>query len=422
MQNNTNTGRLQQGRTINSFAIHLAIALMVAGATLSFAQGQGPSHAPIIIPASSIENPGDAGVRVHTNHLIRADGFTTGSVLTPAGSGSTLPKGETPASLRAVYSLPSTGGSGIIAIVDAYHYPTAANDLAVFSKQFGLPSCTTSTGCFKVVYASGKQPVTNCGWAQEAALDIEWAHAMAPNAKIVLVEAASNSIADLITALDVATSQVTTGGGKGQVSMSWGGSEFSTESSYDSHFQNTNVVYVAASGDTGGAIQYPSVSPYVVSAGGTTINRSTSGAFLSETAWSGSGGGHSLYETKLAYQSTVAGTDPVYRSTPDLSFDANPASGALVYDSTTCNGVSGWMVFGGTSLSTPAVAGIINLAAASNGQFATNGVAELTKIYSNYKNTSDFRDITTGTAGKFSALPGYDFVTGVGSSLGLSGK
>ncbi len=153
---------------------------------------------------------------------------------------------------------------------------------------------------------------------------------MAPSAKIILVEAGSNSFANLFRAVDVATSQVTTGGGKGEVSMSWGGAEFSIESSYDGHFQNNNVVYFAASGDNGGVNGYPSVSPYVVSAGGTTINRK-SGVFTSETGWSGSGGGPSKYETKLSYQNNVTGTSSTKRSAPDMSFDANPQTGVSVY-------------------------------------------------------------------------------------------
>ena len=122
----------------------------------------------------------------------------------------------------------------------------------MFSSQFRLPACTTANGCFKKVFASSSKPNSNCGWGQQAALDMEWAHAMAPLAKIVLVEAASSSFTNLFTAVDVATAQVTTGGGEGEVSMSWSGGEFSTESSNDSHFQNTNVVYFASSGDTGG--------------------------------------------------------------------------------------------------------------------------------------------------------------------------
>jgi kumamolisin len=267
------------------------------------------------------------------------------------------------------------------------------------------------------VYANGSKPRTNCGWAQEAALDIEWAHAMAPSAKIVLVEAATNSFTNLFKAVDVATSQVTTGGGKGEVSMSWGGSEFSSEASNDGHFQNTNVVYFASSGDTGGATIYPSVSPYVVSAGGTTIHRDANGNFVSETGWSGSGGGPSKYETKLFYQN-VPNTDPAKRSSPDFSFDADPTSGVSVYDSTSCQGLSGWLVFGGTSVASPSLAGIVNRA----GNFSSSSVAELTTIYANYTNSNDFRDILSGTAGSFTAGSGYDFVTGVGSNQGLNGK
>ncbi len=369
----------------------------------------GQSHAAVLIPESTIEHPEDLGLRAHTNHLIRFEGRA-------AGGGA--PSGETPASLRSVYNLPSSGGSGVIAIVDAYDYPTAENDLNVFSTQFGLPACTTANGCFSKVYASGSKPKANCGWAQEAALDIEWAHAMSPNAKIVLVEAASNSFANLFAAVNVATNQVLANGGRGEVSMSWGGSEFSTEASNDSHFQHDGVVYFAASGDTGGANIYPSVSPFVVSAGGTSVNRNSSGSFVSETGWSGSGGGPSKYEPKPTYQSGIAGTDATQRSAPDFSFDADPNTGVSVYDSTSCKGLSGWLVFGGTSVASPSLAGIVNL----SGHFYVNSAAELATIYGNYTNTSDFRDIISGTAGSFSCKAGYDFVTGVGSDQGTNGK
>ncbi len=369
----------------------------------------GQSHAAVLIPDSTVEHPEDVGLRAHTNHLIKFEGKA-------AGGGA--PSGETPASLRSVYNLPSSGGSGVIAIVDAYDYPTAENDLNVFSSQFGLPACTTANGCFSKVYASGSKPRTNCGWSQEAALDIEWAHAMSPVAKIVLVEAASNSFANLFAAVDVATSQVLANGGRGEVSMSWGGSEFSSEASNDSHFQHDGVVYFAASGDTGGADIYPSVSPFVVSAGGTSVNRNSSGSFVSETGWSGSGGGPSKYEPKPTYQSGIAGTDATQRSAPDFSFDADPNTGVSVYDSTSCKGLSGWLVFGGTSVATPSLAGIVNL----SGHFYVNSTAELATIYGNYTNTSDFRDIVSGSAGSFSCKAGYDFVTGVGSDQGTNGK
>jgi len=386
------------------------VVTMMMLAVSAFGQGQGPAHAAVVIPDSTVEHPEDVGARAHTNHLIKVSPQFTG----------TSPAGETPQSIYPVYGLTfaGAGGSNVIVIVDAFDYPTAESDLNVFSSQFGLPSCTTANGCFTKVFAAGKQPRANCGWAQEAALDIEWAHAMAPNAKIVLVEAASNSFADLFYAVDVGTSYIVSHGGLGELSMSWGGSEFSSEASNDSHFQHNGIVYFGSSGDTGGVNIYPSVSPNVVSAGGTTIHRNGSGSFTSETGWSGSGGGPSKYEAKPSYQNGVANTSTTQRSAPDFSFDADPNSGVSVYDSTRCQGLSGWLVFGGTSVSSPSLAGIVNRA----GHFANTSVDELVTIYANRTNTADFRDITSGTAGSFSAGVGYDYVTGVGSSLGLSGK
>jgi subtilase family serine protease len=399
-----------QFKAVLSIIISVMFALTVPNVGIS-QSANGQSHAAVLIPDSTIEHAEDIGLRAHTNHLIKIEGKSGGK---PRGGG---PSGETPASLRSVYNLPSSGGGSVIAIVDAYDYPTAENDLNVFSSQFGLPACTTANGCFLKVYASGTKPRGNCGWNQEAALDIEWAHAMAPNAKIVLVEADSNSFTNLFAAVDVATNQVLAAG-RGEVSMSWGGSEFSSEASDDSHFQNDGVVYFASSGDTGGANIYPSVSPFVVSAGGTSVNRNGSGGFVSETGWSGSGGGPSKYEAKPTYQSGIAGTDATQRSAPDFSFDADPNTGVSVYDSTSCQGLSGWLVFGGTSVASPSLAGIVNL----SGNFYINSPAESATIYGNYTNTRDFRDITSGTAGSFSCKVGYDFVTGVGSDQGTNGK
>jgi len=191
-------------KAVVSIVVSLMFALTVP--TVGITQSEnGQRHpdkigtgAAVVVPESTVELPEDVGLRAHTNHLIRDE--------RRVGSGSS-PSGETPASLRAVYNLPSTGGSDVIAIVDAFDYPTAENDLNVFSTQFGLPACTTANGCFKKVFASGVQPRTNCGWAQEAALDIEWAHAMTPGAKIILVEAATNSFVDLFAAVDVATAR-----------------------------------------------------------------------------------------------------------------------------------------------------------------------------------------------------------------------
>jgi subtilase family serine protease len=319
------------------------------------------------------------------------------------------------------YALTTVGQVGTtIYIVDAFHYPTALADFNTFSAQFGLPQETSANALsstnkvFQVIYANGHKPRTNCGWAQEAALDIEWAHAMAPQAKIVLVEAASNTFKDLLAAVDVASGR----SDAREVSMSWGGSEFSSEKTYDSHFNHpgNQIVYVASSGDIGGQNNYPGVSPFVVSAGGTTLNVDLVGNRISESGWNGSGGGPSAYEPRPVYQDKISAIVGSKRGVPDWSFDADPYTGVSVYDSTSCQGAVGWLVFGGTSVAAPAIAGIIN-SAGNN----TDSTAELSLIYSNLGSTNFF-DILTGAAGAFAAKSGWDFVTGIGSTAGMNGK
>ena len=385
--------------TIASAMILSSFALVTAHAQ----SGVALEHGRVFAPESSIPYEADRGERAHTNHLIRVqpDGG-----LGPGG-------GMTPVQIRAFYGVPSVGGSGVIAIVDAYHYATALNDFNVFSKTFGLPQETGNGSVFQVVYATNgnKQPRANSGWAQEAALDIEWAHAMAPGAKIVLVEAASAGYADLFAAVDKAKSIA----GVTQVSMSWGGGEFSSETSYDSHFVNAanrNILYFASSGDTGGVVEYPSSSPYVTAVGGTSVATDSAGSFTGETGWSGAGGGTSLYEAKPGYQSALSVSK---RSVPDISSNADPNTGVSVYCSTQNQGYSGWLVFGGTSVSAPCMAGMHNVSATAN---STNA-SFLSYIYSNYTTSGNYRDITSGNNG-FSAGVGWDFVTGVGSPVSVN--
>ncbi len=389
------------------------VALFAGGAILLSAQGSPDGRGWIHVPDSSLERPGDRGAFAHTNHLIHVLPQTTG--FTPAG--------RSPLSIWQVYGDPlgsPSGGSQVIAIVDAYDYGTALKDFNVFSTQFGLPtepssSATASTNkVFQVVYAAGYRPRGNCGWAEEAALDIEWAHAMAPGAKIVLVEAASSSFGSMFQAVDVATS-IVKARGAGEVSMSWGGSEFSSESSYDSHFAlGSSVAYFASSGDTGGATIYPSASPRVVAAGGTTLNGN--GSTATETGWNGSGGGPSRYELKPFYQNAVPTLTGTARGIPDLSFDADPNTGVAVYDSTSCQGYVGWLVFGGTSVSAPCLAGLTNTA----GAFRGDSQLQLSWIYS-LLGTTNYFDVTSGSAGSYKAGPGWDFVTGVGTPRRLIG-
>jgi subtilase family serine protease len=310
------------------------------------------------------------------------------------------PTGLSPAQIRVAYNLPSTGGSGTIAVVDAYDDPTVLNDLNVFSDKFVLPSAN-----FEKYMMASTIPMDS-GWALEISLDVQWAHAIAPNAKILLVEAKSSSFTDLFAAIDYAR-------GRSDVvaiSMSWGGSEFYYESLYDSHFTSSyGATFFASSGDNGKGVIYPAASPNVVAVGGTTLNFKSDGSLVSETAWSGSGGGVSAYEAEPSYQLSygVSGSNGK-RAVPDVSYDADPNSGVSVYDSTPYSGQAGWWQVGGTSASAPQWAAIQSLgSSASNNNFYQDAKTS----YNSY-----FRDIISGSNG-YSAGIGYDLVTGLGSPL-----
>jgi kumamolisin len=440
----------------NAFTV-VAIPLLLFGNAVSMqAQERVFSQkGRVVTPESGIEQPEDIGVRMHTTYKIfvpanRANfttepkGYALPEAVTPDVVGPPLSgyAFETPASIACLYHLvtPATGcnpntfktnpsgGSKAIAIVDAYNYPTAMTDLNKFSAQFGLPAVTAST--FKVIFAggtgncSGSNPGNDPGWEGEQALDIDWAHAMAPKAKIFLVEAASASTTDLMVAEDCASAQVAAAGG-GEISNSWGGTEFSAETTLESHFKKAGVVYFASSGDSAGT-SWPNVSPNVVSVGGTTTSRINGGAsfgnFFGEAAWEDGGGGLSKYEPRPNYQSVLSSA--THRLVPDVSSDANPNTGVWVYDNNATTGCC-WYVFGGTSVSSPTWAGVVNGA----GHFAASSSAELTTIYGVYAGAStyaaDYNDVTYGLCGfydGFIATTKWDPCTGVGSPKGYLGK
>jgi hypothetical protein len=326
----------------------------------------------------------------------------------PAASSS--PTGLSPNTIKSVYGFPtaSTAGAGqTVAIVDAYDDPTAENDLNVFSSQFGLPACTTANGCFSKVNQTGgtSYPRSDSGWALEISLDIEWAHAVAPGAKILLVEASSNSFSNLLAAEDYAK------GHAQYVSNSWGASEFSSETSYDSHFAQSGVSFFVSAGDSGLPAEYPSASRNVISVGGTTLNFDGSGNFVSETGWSSGGGGCSAYETVASAQSSFSQYGQAncggMRATPDVSLDADPNSGVSVYDTTSYYGQTGWFRVGGTSASSPMWAG----------RSADAGAVVNTSYV--YGNSISFRDITVGNNGA-PCLAGFDLCSGRGSWVSAS--
>ncbi len=360
----------------------------------------------IIVPQSSIPRPG----RIHTNYFIVDSGVRTDGP---------PPDAETPGSVACVYKLVKgpkgcpiatsttvpTGGWGAIAIVDAGHYPTAKQDLHAFSSYFGIPDAD-----FKIVYANGHQPPVYSDWIVEEALDIEWAHAMAPKAKIFLVESVQVNTDPTWQAVRVAGKLVAQNGG-GVVSMSWGIPEWPQEKNFDKNFTTPGVVYFAASGDSGLFVSsHPAASPNVVSVGGTFFNRDSSGNFTSEIYSGGGGGDISPYEPVPSYQNVIKGIVGNKRGYPDVASDYCCAPIYLEGQ---------WGEVGGTSWSSPTFAGIVN--AAGGKKKSTKD--ELTAIYREYANKkqykADFRDITAGDS---NCKTGWDLCAGVGSPLTYKGK
>jgi hypothetical protein len=331
------------------------------------------------------------------------------NIITPSTA---TPQGLTPSQIRTIYGLPSSGGTGTIALIEAYDNTNAESDLGAFDTQFGLASCTTENGCFEK-HKMASTTSTDAGWTLESSLDIQWAHAIAPGAKILVVEAKNSNLTNLLAAVDYARNRSDVVA----ISMSWDSNEFSGESFYDSHFVSPyGASFFAAAGDSGAGVLWPSVSSNVVSVGGTTLNFNASSTFTSETAWSGSGGGLSAYETEPAYQSSYGVPSAGgFRAVPDVSYNADPNSGYSIYDSTGYDSETGWMIVGGTSAGTPQWAAIHALThtVSSSNLYA---IASNNTLYG-----TDFRDVSSGTNGGCgyfcTARTGYDYVTGLGSPL-----
>jgi subtilase family serine protease len=330
------------------------------------------------------------------------------------------PMGETPKQIWRVYGFCKlfrrgiTGARQNIATIVAFGSPTVEKDLRIFSRRFGLPPAK-----LKIHFPQGQPAQVDPGWALETAIDVQWAHALAPFATIHLVVAKDDTIGNLLGAVDFATSldaQV--------VSMSWGDEENNVQPLLDFHFQHPGTVYVAASGDSGNeAPIWPALSPSVVAVGGTRLNRDIKGNFISETAWSDSGGGISQFFPEPDYQVAYGiNTGPLpRRGSPDVAFVADPASGVAVFTSTpTDSGETGWLVVGGTSVSAPCWAAIIALADQIRKTPLTDGHRALYNLATGAKAyAKNYRDITIGSNGTCGPIcnagPGYDFVTGLGS-------
>ena len=336
----------------------------------------------------------------------------------------TVPTVLAPAQIRHAYGFdqiaftaggqttPGDGRGQTIAIVDAYDDPTVLSDLRNFDRTFGLPDPV-----FTKATPQGK-PAMDAGWALEIALDVEWAHAIAPRANILLVEAASANLGDLLNAVDYARHQ----SGVVAVSMSWGAGEFSGESYYDSYFTtpagHSGVTFVASSGDSGARYgpSWPAVSGNVLSVGGTRLNVvDSAGTYGSEVGWSGSGGGYSKYVSRPAFQNGFLAYN--HRGNPDVSYNGDPNSGVYVYDTA---GASGWYSVAGTSAGAPQWAALVAIAdqgRALLGGASLDGPSQT--LYSLYKMASTswatyYHDVTSGSNG-YVAHRGYDLVTGLGT-------
>jgi subtilase family serine protease len=319
------------------------------------------------------------------------------------------PTGYGPADLQSAYALPSaTAGSGqTVAIVDAFDDPVAEQDLADYRAHYGLPPCTTANGCFRKVNQTGgtlPMPPVGADWGLEISLDLDMVSAVCPNCHILLVEANTNLNTDLYTAVDTAARL-----GANAISNSYGGGESSSETSQDVHFNHPGVAITASSGDDGYGVSYPAASRFVTAVGGTSLTRGGGSRGWTESAWSGAGSGCSAYEAKPAWQ-TNTGCNK--RTVSDVSAVADPNTGvAVLYGGL-------WFTVGGTSASSPIVAGVYALA--GNASSVNYGSYP-------YSHTSGLFDVVGGSNGTCSpaylctGVAGYDGPTGLGTPNGASG-
>jgi subtilase family serine protease len=412
------------------------------------ADGSGASalQAPGQVGNASAATLGGSGLGAH---VLSSGGNGEGGVGIHAATGSTTY--YTPAQIRVAYGLdafPGTaayqGAGQTIAIVGAFHNADIARELSTFSQKYGLPACATlsvaasatlplakagSNCTITTLYATAagaigsKAPGASAGWKTESSLDVEWAHAMAPLARIMLVEAASASDSDIQGAITLAGRL-----GASVVSMSFGANEFSGQSSRDRLFQAAGVSYVASTGDKGRGVSWPAVSAQVLGVGGTTL--AASGGSRGESGWSGSGGGLSAFSAAPAWQAALkvthpdgSVTAPRSRALPDVAFNADPNSGQLLFI-VNLNGSSGWVIAGGTSVSAPQWAGLLAVANAVRAGAGKAALGNLSPAFyraitgnANLYN-QDLYDVLSGKNGTCkgcSASSNYDLVTGLGT-------
>ena len=329
------------------------------------------------------------------------------SVVGPRLTRNAVPAGYGPADLRSAYKVTSTGTSSYtIAIVDAYGYPNAEADLANYRAQYGLPACTTANGCFRKVNQTGgsSSPRTDTGWDQEQALDLDMASSMCPNCHITLVQASTSSFGDLAAAENYAASHANA------VSNSYGGGE-NGSSGYEYAYNHSGVAITVSSGDGGYGVEFPASSPHVTAVGGTSLTRASNSRGWNEVVWGGAGSGCSAIYQKPTWQNDG---NCARRTVADVSAIADPNTGVAVYGPVSSRR-SGWMVFGGTSVAAPLVAGVYG----ANGGTANYGSNP-------YSNLGSLFDVTSGSNGSCggsylcNGAVGYDGPSGLGTPNGTT--
>jgi subtilase family serine protease len=340
-------------------------------------------------------------------------------VATQPGSGtpitSTVPVGYGPAQFHGAYNVPTTAAAAVtIAVIVGFDNPNVKADLDVYDTAFGLPpfpTCSSSVtkACFQKV-AQKRSITTDQVWALESSMDVQTVHQMCQNCKILLVEGTTNSWSNLMWAVDTAVSM-----GAQVVNSSFAGLESSATLGFDTHYNHPGVVFTAASGDWGYDVRYPASSQYVTSVGGTTLTVDANNQWASETVWSKTGSGCSAYSPKPFFQQDAGCAG---RTVSDVSADADPATGAAVYDSTGYNGTTGWFQLAGTSLSAPLIAGVYALAGVTAGERG-NSIPYLHGAATNLHDIASGRTATCGSYLCEGAL-GYDGPTGLGTPNGVS--
>jgi hypothetical protein len=383
---------------------------IVGVSVLSLVAGVLAAPASATVPAPHVATQHACAAPKHPDLLSCFALVRTDLPMRPAASAG-APAGYGPQDLQSAYALPSAvaGAGQTVAVVDAFDYPSAAADLAVYRAQYGLPPCTMASGCFRKVdeHGGSAYPAPDAGWAQEEALDIDMVSAVCPNCHIVLVEATQPSVVDLGTAVNTAVNL-----GAIAVSNSYGGPENVAETGADSYFNHRGVAITVSAGDGGYGVDYPASSRYVTAVGGTSLVRASGGRGWAESAWNHTGSGCSAYESKPSWQTD---TGCARRSVADVAAVADPATGVAVYDSYP---TSGWHVFGGTSVSAPIIAGV----------YAMAGPPPSTAYPAAYPyaHAASLNDVTVGANGTCvsgylcTAGIGYDGPTGSGTPNGIA--